>query len=205
VAAPVAASAQPDEETPEIPVHSEAASTDVAADNAAIAPDDDAVAKNGDTPFDLRLEGIQFRVPGHWRQVKPQTNIVEAEFELPHAEGDEHDGRLTLMFSGGNPDEVISNRTAEFVHDPDHSPRIESVMIGDTEARWVDLQGEWKGPSFRPIEPRPEYRMLLVIIPFTAHSSFYVKLTGPQNTIAAHEESFREFVESARLTPPGFE
>lgn len=158
-----------------------------------------------DARVELKLDGIGFVVPASWRKVKPQTNIVEAEFELPHADGDDLDGRLTLMFSGGDPQEVIANRTAEFVHDPDHPPKIESLSIGAVEGKWVDLRGEWKGPSFRPIEPRAEYRMLLVIIPFTAHSSFYAKLTGPRETIAAREDEFREFVESARITPPGYE
>lgn len=156
-------------------------------------------------PVDLKLDGIQFVVPASWRSVKPQTNIVEAEFELPRVEGDEHDGRLTLMFSGGDPQEVISNRTAEFRHDAEHSPRVTTIHIRDVEATWADLRGEWKGPSFRPIEPRPDYRMLLVIIPCTAHSSFYAKLTGPQRTVAAHELAFRAFIESALVTPPGLE
>lgn len=162
-------------------------------------------AADRNEPVELKLDGIHFVVPASWRQVKPQTNIVEAEFELPHVEGDEHDGRLTLMFSGGDPQEVIANRTAEFLHDPDHPPKVESLRVGDATGSWVDLRGEWKGPSFRPVEPRPEYRMLLVIIPFTAHSSFYAKLTGPRQTITAHEDDFRKFVESAQITPPGFE
>jgi hypothetical protein len=165
----------------------------------------EASAADRDGPTELKLDGIRFIVPASWRKVKPQTNIVEAEFELPHVEGDEHDGRLTLMFSGGDPQEVIANRTAEFLHDPDHPPKVESLRAGDATGSWVDLRGEWKGPAFRPVEPRPEYRMLLVIIPFTAHSSFYAKLTGPRETIAVRENEFREFVESAQITPPGFE
>jgi hypothetical protein len=154
---------------------------------------------------ELKLDGIRFLVPASWMSVKPQTNIVEAEFELPRVDGDEHNGRLTLMYSGGDRHEVIANRTAEFIHDPEHPPKVTSLRIGEVDGSWVDLRGEWKGPSFRPIEPRPDYRMLLVIIPFSSHSSFYAKLTGPRETIAAHEEEFREFVESAKITPAGFE
>lgn len=154
---------------------------------------------------ELKLDGIRFVVPGGWKAVKPQTNIVDAEFELPRVEGDEFDGRLTLMFSGGDPQEVIANRSAEFVQAPSQTPHVETLRLGTAEATWVDLQGAWKGPAFRPIEPRADYRMLLVIIPFTEHSAFYVKLTGPQATIAAHEQSFRDFVRSAKITHPGFE
>lgn len=178
----------------------------VDAGNAELATKEEPAEPSGANRVELKLEGIRLFVPASWRQVKPQTNIVDAEFELPHVDGDEHDGRLTLMFSGGDPQEVVANRTAEFLHDPEHPPKVASLPIGDVEARWVDLRGEWKGPSFRrPTEPRANYRMLLVIIPFTPHSSFYAKLTGPQETIAAREAEFRAFVESAQLTPPGFE
>src|SRR5262249_28469249 len=32
-------------------------------------------------PQELQLDGITFVVPGSWKRVKPQTNIIEAEFE----------------------------------------------------------------------------------------------------------------------------
>src|SRR5262245_40234247 len=41
-------------------------------------------------PQELKLDGIAFVVPGSWKRVKPQTNIIEAEFELPRAAGDEY-------------------------------------------------------------------------------------------------------------------
>jgi hypothetical protein len=151
---------------------------------------------------ELELEGIRFVVPGGWKRVKPQTNIVEAEYELSHAPEDEHDGRLTLMSSGGDPQDVIANRTTEFIREPGSGPRIEPLPIGRIEATWVDLQGEWKGPTFRPIDPRPDYRMLLVIIPFTERSAFYAKLTGPRATVEMHEAAFRAFVQSAQITMP---
>lgn len=153
---------------------------------------------------ELELEGIRFVVPGGWKQVKPQTKIVEAEFEVPRIDGDEFDGRLTMMSSMGDPQDVISNRTAEFVREPGSGLKIDKLPIDKIEATWVDLQGEWKGTAFslRKSEPRPDYRMLLVIIPFTERSAFYVKLTGPRETVNAREDEFRAFVQSAEITIP---
>jgi hypothetical protein len=153
-------------------------------------------------PWTLELEGISLVVPPTWRKVKPATRIIDAEFELPRAATDEYDGRLTLMSALGDRDTVISQRTAEFTREPGTSPRIEPIMLGAVEATWVDLRGEWKGPAFQPIDPRADYRMLLVIIPFTPRSAFYAKLTGPRETITAREQEFREFIESAKITLP---
>jgi len=151
-------------------------------------------------PQDLQLDGIAFVVPGSWKRVKPQTNIIEAEFELPRAAGDEYDGRLTMMSSGGDPQEVIATRTSEFKMEPGESAATENLRVGEFEASLVDLRGEWKGTSFRPIPPRPDYRMLLFVLPFSERSAFYAKLTGPRTTIAGHEEAFREFLRSAKIT-----
>ncbi|MFN0056450.1 MAG: hypothetical protein ACKV0T_30250 [Planctomycetales bacterium] len=153
-------------------------------------------------PVEIKLDGIVVVVPGTWKRVKPQTNIIDAEFELPRAEGDEFDGRLTLMAAGGDPQEVIGNRTAEFRLEEGQPPKIETLIVGEVTVQWVDLRGEWRGPTFRPVEPRPDYRMLLAIIPFTPRSAFYAKLTGPSATVAAHEADFRRFVESTKVTLP---
>ncbi|HEY2252721.1 MAG TPA: hypothetical protein VGH74_16720, partial [Planctomycetaceae bacterium] len=78
-------------------------------------------------------------------------------------------------------------------------PSEEKLEISGIEATLLDLQGEWKGPTFRPIEPRADYRMLLVIVPFSERSAFYAKLTGPRATVAAHEDEFREILKSAKF------
>lgn len=158
-------------------------------------------APAGDEAGVLQLEGIAFAPPPEsWKRIKPRVRILDAEFELPRAEGDQHDARLTLMASGGDPQETISNRVNEFRHDGT-GPFISKMRVAGVEATWVDIRGEWKGPAFERIEPHPDYRMLLVIIPHTGAAAYYLKLAGPAATVAAHEAMFRAFVESAVLTP----
>lgn len=147
----------------------------------------------------LEQSGVSFSIPAGWNQVKPANRIVEAEFELPRVEGDEFDGRLTLMSATGDPQQVIAIRTAEFRQDPGEPAQTEKLSIGRFEASLIDLRGEWRD-SIRASEPRANYRMLLLIVPFSKGSAFYAKLTGPRSTIAAHEEAFREFVRSAKIS-----
>lgn len=190
---PTAPAAATDSASPDDPAPSKEPASETAAAGAADAPSG---------PTELKLETISFMVPGTWKSVKPANNIIEAEYELPRAAGDEYDGRLTLMSSGGNPEETIATRTAEFSRDADDAPQRETLKIGSIEATWVDLRGTWSGSSFQPLNPpRPEYRMVLVIIPFTERSAFYAKLVGPKETIATRIEEFREFLKSARLKP----
>jgi hypothetical protein len=150
---------------------------------------------------ELALEdsGVSFVLPDGWQRVKPETNIVEAEFELPRADGDEFDGRLTLMSSGGLVSETIATRTSEFKFDEGAGPVEENIEISGIASKLVDLQGEWKGPAFRRIEPRADYRMLLAIVPLSERTAFYAKFTGPRATVAAHEDEFRDFLKSAKF------
>lgn len=152
-----------------------------------------------ETVLTLEETGATFILPAGWKRVKPENKIVEAEFELPRAEGDEYDGRLTLMSSGGQVSETMANRKGEFKFDESEPPVEEKMEVSGIESTLLDLRGEWKGPTFKPIDPRADYRMLLVIVPFSERAAFYVKLTGPRATIAAHEDEFREFMKSAKI------
>lgn len=175
-----------------------------AADTPTDAPDENPAPEKTETPApqELNLDeaGIKFVVPGDWKRVKPETKIIDAEFELARTEGDDYDGRLTLMASGGDPQDVIAIRTGEFKSDPDERPTTEKLDIDGYEATLVDLRGEWKGTSFRPMPPRADYRMLLLVVPYTERSAFYAKLTGPRATIAVHEKAFRDFLRTAKVT-----
>lgn len=150
---------------------------------------------------ELKLDGISFMIPPAWKRVEPPTSrIVEAEYTLPRAEGDEFDGRLTLMAAGGDNDANIARWTGEFNQEPGRGAKIETMKISGVEATTADIRGEWKGSSFAPnSSPRADYRLLAVIIPFTERNSFYLKLTGPKETVAKYEEQFREFAQSARI------
>jgi hypothetical protein len=165
--------------------------------------EDEAIAADASDSRELKLadSGMTFVVPANWKQIKPETNIIEAEFELPRADGDDYDGRLTLMSALGDRQEMIGKRISEFKFDPGESTSQEIMTIGGVEATIVDLRGTWSGPDFRPIKPpREGYRMLYVVVPFGEQSSFFAKLTGPRSTIAAHEDVFREFLKSAKIT-----
>ncbi len=151
--------------------------------------------------LELPESRVRFEIPPDWKRVAPQNNIVEAEFELPRVEGDEFDGRLTLMASGGDPQETIANRRAEFNLEPGEPPRQEKIEVAGVEATLVDLRGEWKGMSFRPMPSRAGYRMLLVIVPLPKQAPLYIKLTAPRATLAAREADFLAFLRSARHTP----
>lgn len=144
------------------------------------------------------LQGIKFMAPAGWKSVPVSGNIPEAEFALTRSDGDTYDGRLTLMSALGGFEENMARWKSEFIAGDE--PKIEKIAVDGTEATWVDLRGEWKGSSFRPIDPpRPEHRMIAIYIPLKGTQAYYVKITGPKATIAAHEAEMRTFVKSGKF------
>ena len=124
-----------------------------------------------------------------------------ARATVPRAAGDESDGRLTLMSAGGEPQVNLANRKAEFRLNPGEEPITEQIMVSGREAALVDLRGEWMGTfGSDAVAPRGGYRMLYLMLPHSAGSGFYAKLVGPRATIAVHEEAFREFLRSGKMT-----
>jgi len=178
--------------------------SDDSADNPAVTTTDAGEAKDktesdAAVPKELKLEGVSTLVPPGWKQVPPANRIIEAEFALPKAEGDQHDGRLTIMAAGGDTDSNIDRWKSEFLGQTEI--KTETLEVGTLEVTWVDIRGEWRGPSSAQgkSQPRPDYRMIAVIVPFSEMSSYFYKLTGPRETLATHEEAFKSFVKSTRV------
>jgi len=148
----------------------------------------------------LDLDGVSLIVPEGWQRVDPPTSrIVEAEFAIPKAEGDEFDGRLTIMAAGGGRDDNIGRWRGEFVIEGQDDAKTETLTVSGIESTKVDIRGTWKGPSFKPVPPRDNYRMLAVIVPTGQTAAYYLKLVGPKATMAANAEKFDAFVSSLTL------
>lgn len=60
---------------------------------------------------DDRLELI---APEAWKREKPRSRIIEHEFSVPAAEGDENPGRMTIMAAGGSVDDNVARWVAQF-------------------------------------------------------------------------------------------
>ena len=149
---------------------------------------------------ELKLAKVSFIVPRAWKRMEPPSSrIVEAEYIVPKVEGDEFDGSLKVTPAGGDLDSNIARWTGEFNQDPAQGPKVETIKVDGVDVTTVDIRGEWKGPSFAPQDPRADYQMLAVIIPVTPVQSYFVKLVGPQKTLAANAELFREFAKSAHI------
>lgn len=143
----------------------------------------------------LSLDRLVFTVPEGWKQKEASSGFVLAEFRLPNADGDGVDGRLTVSVASGTIQANIDRWRDQFGGKPAKASE-EHKEIGLNIAI-VDFSGEFndqRGP-YAVMTERSGYRMLAAIIPVEGELHF-VKAVGPEATIAAHAESFHEFISS---------
>ena len=144
---------------------------------------------------------LTMQVPESWKKKKPRNNIVESEYEVTAVEGDEINGRLTMMASGGGIEANIARWKSQFKSkDGEGNSKVEKKEIDGMEVHVVDLKGNFmdapRGP-FGPKVERENYRMLGAIVK-TEKADYFLKLYGPEKTIDANAKRFAAVVESLK-------
>ena len=161
--------------------------------------------KPAERGFTIGEGKVSFTAAEGWKKVQPKSRIVEAEFEVPAAKGDETPGRLTAMGAGGDVEANIARWAGQFVAPAgaEVKPQIDKLMVDGSEVHIVSLSGTYKdtpGGPFAGGKPvmRENYRMLGAIC-VTKAGNYFLKLYGPKATIAENEKGFRALVESMKV------
>jgi hypothetical protein len=146
----------------------------------------------------VELEAITLTAPADWTRTAPASTLVAAEFVLPRAAGDNEDGRITVSSAGGGVNANIDRWKGQFA--PLRREAMPEVAdVAGFTVTLVDYSGDFdnrRGP-FAPPDLRPNYRMISAIIPVDA-ALYFVKATGPENTMATRAEEIRAFVRSLK-------
>jgi len=169
------------------------------------APKDETPAPTSDTtgkvgPFEKEFDGITFSIPTGWREVAlspQQMGFVDARFTVP---ADKEELQLTCSSIGGGIDANVERWIGQFVMPPNEKPLIESVKVGNVDAKWVELHGKFNPGMMSREGPKEDWRMIGIGIgiPMGEHD-FYLKLTGPNAAVSGVRDAFRTFVQSGRI------
>jgi len=161
--------------------------------------------KPGST-FTLGEGNLSLSAPAGWTKKEPASRIVEAEFAIPPAKGDETPGRLTAMGAGGSVEQNVDRWIDQFVGPGGSAvkPRRDKTTVSGAEVHVVDLSGTYKdtpGGPFAGGKPimRDNYRMLGAIIQTKDKGNYFLKLYGPKATIDENEKGFQEMVKSLKV------
>jgi hypothetical protein len=148
---------------------------------------------------EIQAGAIRLTAPAGWVRSPARSQFVAAEFQLPKAEGDERDGRLTVSVAGGSVDANLERWRGQFGGKPDKDTQDEIPIAGLT-VTVVDLSGTYNdsmGP-FAPGEQRPGYRMIGAVVP-AGNQLHFIKAYGPEKTMEQHAAEFRAFLQTLQV------
>ena len=147
----------------------------------------------------VTIENVKFTVPGHWKQVEPESSFISARFMLPT---DEQDVQLTVSTAGGGIEANFTRWKGQFQLTPGIEPIRQAITLTEGEAHWLDLRGTFTASTgISGSTPERETRMIGVGIPLPNDPghAMYLKLLGPESAVAQLTDEMREFVKSADL------
>lgn len=168
-------------------------------------------AESAKEPLKFAVAGgeLIFEATGDWKSVKPKSRMLEYEIEVPKVEGDNANGRLTIMGAGGSIDANIQRWEGQFSQ-PDGSAtdaKTKELTIDEMKVTMVDVSGTFTQTMGGPFSggkkvDSPDQRMLAAIMQTPESGNYFIKLVGPAATIKANEADFEKMIKSAKLAEP---
>jgi len=156
----------------------------------------------------LLATGLAFATPDGWKSSSPTSSMRVAEFTLPRAAGDGEDGVLIVYYFGGSGGSVDANmqRWIGQMQQADGKPssavaKKESRQVNGLTVSLVDVTGSYTAemsPGSDTHLNKPRFRMRAGVVE-TSKGPYFIKLTGPEHTIAKWDAAFNQFVNSFRF------
>ena len=154
------------------------------------------------------IGALKFDAPAGWVSKPPASSMRVAEFTLPKATGDTEDATLGIFYFGGQGGSIDANldRWIGQMAQPDGRPSKPLAKTTKFTSRGlaitlVDLTGTYVAevsPGSSERFNQPGFRLRAAVVE-TKEGPYFVKLTGPEKTVARWDESFMTFLKSLRI------
>lgn len=144
---------------------------------------------------EVKAQDLTLSVPAAWKQQQPSSNLRLAQFVIPAAEGDEEPGELVIFPPfGGTIGQNVERWINQFQRD-DRKVKMTQGTAAQGKYVLVDLTGTYNKPDGPPFlqrtKPAPGYRVVSVILTPEGGGNYFLKITGPEKTIAESVDAFR--------------
>jgi hypothetical protein len=151
--------------------------------------------------------GLKLTPPPGWVSETPSSASRKAQYKLPRVGGDTEDAALVVYYfagGGGTPQANVERWIGEFAG-PDGKPvsnaaKITHKTVDGIPLTIVDARGAYAssmGSMQSKGGQKPGFRLLGAIAE-TGNGPWFIKLTGPERTVAKWESSFESFLNSVK-------
>lgn len=147
---------------------------------------------------------VTLTAPTGWVKKEPKfRGIALYEFAVPKAEGDTVEGRVTVGQAGGDIDANQQRWLGQFVQTDgsktgDRAKRRMKDVAG-SKVHMLDVSGTYVAPPFSGGGKFPDYRMLAAIVVTPKHGSWYVRLYGPEKTVARQAANIEKMIDGLQI------
>jgi hypothetical protein len=154
------------------------------------------------------LATLKFDAPPDWVSKAPSSSMRVAEWSLPKAAGDAEDAILTLYFFGAsqggnvqaNLDRWIGQMAQPDGRQSKDVAKTSSLTSHGLKVTFVDVTGTYVAevtPGSTEHFNKPGFRQCAAVVE-TPGGPYFVKLTGPEKTVAKWQDSYTAFLKSLR-------
>ena len=149
---------------------------------------------------------LKFRVPAGWVEEERTSSMRVAQYRLPKADGDTEDASVVLYYFGqgqggstaANIERWVSQMKQEDGSSSKDKAKEENFEANALKVVTVDVSGTYVAettPGSGTLHNKPGYRLRAAVIE-TPKGSYFVKLVGPEKTVAHWNDSFLTYVRS---------
>ena len=146
---------------------------------------------------DARIGELNLKLPKTWKQSDATLPMRLATFEVPAENGDTEKGEFVISSfpgGGGGVDANISRWVGQFSAEGREAD-VRQGQADQNEYFIVNISGTYMKPSGPPIlrktKETPGQRMVGVILNLEGKAVYFLKLTGPDATVAAQLDAVR--------------
>ncbi len=155
---------------------------------------------------------IAMTAPEDWTKVQPRfPNITPYEFSAPKGvEDKEKIARITVTPAQGSIEQNLDRWYGQF-EQPDGSSskekaKVEKMEVGGQTVHMVELAGTFKDSMGGPFQNRPpvlkkDYRLLGAIIETKSMGTYFIKMTGPTESVEKVSDGFKKMLKEMTVKP----
>ncbi|HJQ69295.1 MAG TPA: hypothetical protein VKA70_09995 [Blastocatellia bacterium] len=149
---------------------------------------------------------VKFQPPAAWVSEPSTSSMRVAQYRLPRADGDAEDASLILYYFGqgqGGSTQANLDRWIGQMQQPGGGPskekaKTEKTTVNGMDVTLLDVSGTYTAemtPGSGNQQNKPGFRMRAAVIE-TPKGAYFVKLVGPEKTVARWDAEFMSFVRS---------
>ena len=145
---------------------------------------------------------LKFTVPAGWIEEERTSSMRVAQYRLTKAAGDAEDASVVLYYfgqgQGGSAAANIERWIGQMKQAEGGSAKEEHLDVNGLKVTTVDVTGTYiaeTAPGSGTFYNKPGYRLRAAVVE-TPKGSYYVKLVGPEKTVAQWNDSFLSYLKS---------